>query len=128
MKEGWRALAGDEADELRYTLLHRLLRVLRNLRVVRQRFLHDPADVGDGQETVLLPDAAPSLISLLRLRHACGAVRGDTRPAAVRSTKGAQGEEVNSLGVFQDTSGAVLSARQFRSRLCCLLVLLLLPC
>lgn len=34
---GWNALAGDEADELRDTLLHSLLGVLGNLRIGRQR-------------------------------------------------------------------------------------------
>lgn len=48
-------LAGDEADELRHALLHRLLRVLRDLRVRRQRLLHDPAHVRDRKQPVLLP-------------------------------------------------------------------------
>ena len=49
------SLAGDEGDELRQALLHRLLGVLCNLGVARQRLLHDAADVGNRQEAVLLP-------------------------------------------------------------------------
>ena len=44
-----------EADELRHALLHRLLRLLRYLRVRRQRLLHDPAHVCYWEEPVLLP-------------------------------------------------------------------------
>jgi hypothetical protein len=48
-------LAGDEGDELGDALLHRLLGVLGDLGVGRERLLHDPAHVRDRQEPVLLP-------------------------------------------------------------------------
>ena len=38
-----RGLVDDEADELRHALLHRLLCVLRDLRIRRQSLLHDVA-------------------------------------------------------------------------------------
>jgi hypothetical protein len=47
-------LPGDEGDELGHALLHRLLGVLADLGVRRQRLLHDPAHVRDRQEPVLL--------------------------------------------------------------------------
>lgn len=56
-------LAGDEADELRDTFLHRLLRVLGDLGVVGKRPLHDAADVGDGQEPVLFPHHGRTALS-----------------------------------------------------------------
>jgi hypothetical protein len=52
------SLAGDEGNELGDALLHGLLGVLGDLPVGRDGLLHDAADVGDGQEPVLLPDAA----------------------------------------------------------------------
>ena len=52
------SLAGDEGDELGDALLQGFLGVLGNLAVSRDGLLHDAADVGDGQEPVLLPDAA----------------------------------------------------------------------
>ncbi|KAK3411591.1 hypothetical protein EUGRSUZ_I00332 [Eucalyptus grandis] len=49
-----RGLPGDEADELRDTLLDGLLGLLGDLGVRREGPLHDPAHVGDRQESVLL--------------------------------------------------------------------------
>ncbi|KAK9156340.1 hypothetical protein Sjap_003820 [Stephania japonica] len=49
-----RRLSRDEAYELRHALLHRLLRVFRDLRVRWQRFLHDPTHVRYWQKPVLL--------------------------------------------------------------------------
>ena len=49
----------------RTTHLHRFLGVLRDLRVRRQRLLHDARNVGDGQEAVLLPHLG------LGRRHRC---------------------------------------------------------
>jgi hypothetical protein len=56
-------LASDEGDELRDALLHGLLSVLGDLPVSRDGLLHDATDVGDGQEPVLLPDAATASTS-----------------------------------------------------------------
>lgn len=47
-------LGRDERDELAHALLHRLLRVLGDLGVGRQRLLHYASDVGDGKVLVLL--------------------------------------------------------------------------
>jgi hypothetical protein len=52
------SLDGDEGDELGDALLHGLLGVLGDLPVGWDGLLHDAADVGDGQEPVLLPDTA----------------------------------------------------------------------
>jgi hypothetical protein len=64
---------GDETDELRYTLLHSLFRVLGYLCIRRQRFLHDSAHVCYGQKPVLLshrcivvPVVAPGLVIRMR--------------------------------------------------------------
>lgn len=77
----WYALAGDEANELGDAFLHRVLGVLCDLAVGRQRLLHDPADVGDRQVPVLLAHArraralltaalvAPARRTRRRLRH-----------------------------------------------------------
>lgn len=46
--------AGDEAYELGHAFLDGLLGFFRYLCVGRERFLHDPAHVGDGEEAVLL--------------------------------------------------------------------------
>lgn len=54
------SLAGDEGDELGDALLQGLLGVLGDLAVGRHGLLHDAADVGDGEEPVLLPDPAPA--------------------------------------------------------------------
>jgi hypothetical protein len=61
-------LAGDEADELGHALLHRLLGLLGDLGVGRQDLLHDAADVGDGQQPVLLPadDRPPPVLLPVR--------------------------------------------------------------
>jgi hypothetical protein len=47
-------LPGHEADELGHALLHRLLGLLGDLGVRRQRLLHDARHVRDGKEPVLL--------------------------------------------------------------------------
>nr|GMC77124.1 hypothetical protein TorRG33x02_100610 [Ipomoea batatas] len=65
-------LAGDEADELRHALLHRLLGVLRDLRVRRQRLLHDPAHVGYRQEPVLLPRRISARAAVVTARIVVG--------------------------------------------------------
>ena len=68
-------LAGDEADELGDALLHRLLGLLGDLGVGRQDLLHDAADVGDGQQPVLLLD--------LQVTPSSGAAAHQTRPPPV---------------------------------------------
>ena len=73
------SLAGDEADELGHAFLHCFLRIFGDLSVVRQRFLHNPADICDGEESVLLPNAAP-LIPFLKVSHDWGAALGATKP------------------------------------------------
>lgn len=58
-------LRRDEGDELGYTLLDRLFRVLGDLGVGRQGLLHNARDVGDRQVLVLLLGGA------LLGRHCC---------------------------------------------------------
>ena len=47
------SLAGDEADEFTNTFLHGVLCIFGYLCVSRKRLLHDPRDIGDGQEPIL---------------------------------------------------------------------------
>lgn len=56
-------LAGNEAYELRNTLLNRFLRVLSYLGVGRKSFFHDSADVRNWQKPVLFTDVAAPFIS-----------------------------------------------------------------
>ena len=77
------SLAGDEADELGDALLHRLLSVLSDLGVGGERLLHDPDDVGDREEPILLPYASPRsramLAALVTPASASGARRWSLR-------------------------------------------------
>ena len=87
---GSNSLAGDEGDELRQALLHRLLGVLCNLGVARQRLLHDAADVGNRQEAVLLPAHRRSGAGMHSTAAVSGALRqcttgwGSLSPSALR--------------------------------------------
>ena len=58
-----RALARDEADKLRHTLLDGFLRVLRYLCVRGQLLFHDAADVGDWKKSILFSNVAPTFIT-----------------------------------------------------------------
>ncbi|KAI3735035.1 hypothetical protein L6452_14521 [Arctium lappa] len=52
--------SGDETGELRYALLNRLLRILRDLLICRQRLFHDPAHVSNRQDlSCSLADNSP---------------------------------------------------------------------
>lgn len=59
-----RGLAGNEADELRHTFLHRLLRVFGDFRIPRQRPLHYPPHVRYGEQAILLSNVVA--IAILR--------------------------------------------------------------
>jgi len=62
------SLARDEADELGDALLHCLLRLLRDLRILRQHLLHDPADVRDWQEPAAITTNKKSISVLIDLQ------------------------------------------------------------
>lgn len=55
-------LAGDEADELRDTLLDSLLGVLRDFAISRKPLLHDAADVSNRKEAILLTEAGAGAV------------------------------------------------------------------
>ena len=55
-------LASDEAHELCCTLLDGLLGVLRNLGLRREGVLHDPPNIGNGQEVVVMPNAVVGIL------------------------------------------------------------------
>lgn len=55
-------LTGDEAHELRCALLDGLLSVLGNLGLRREGVLHDPPNIGNGQEVVVMPNAVVGIL------------------------------------------------------------------
>jgi len=67
-------LAGNEADELRDAFLQSFLGVLGDFHVGRKHFLHDAADVGDGEEAVLLTEVgARTMLTALVVASATAA-------------------------------------------------------
>ncbi|RRT62948.1 hypothetical protein B296_00004098 [Ensete ventricosum] len=73
------SLAGDEADKLGDALLHGLLGVLGDLGVGGESLLHDPDDIGDREEPILLPDATPGSRALLAALVAPASASGARR-------------------------------------------------
>lgn len=57
-------LAGDKRDQLGDALLDSLLGILGNFSIRWDGHLHDPRDIGDRQQTVLLTDILPSKLIL----------------------------------------------------------------
>lgn len=92
-------LASDETNELGDAFLNRVLSVLRDLPISRQRLLHDPTYIRDREVPVLLPNIGPRALIPATLMAPAGWTRRSIchsrrKPKFTTTTKKNQQQEL----------------------------------